>query len=56
MLEISLSLHLLVAHDLMLELQFQLKELNLLLVLLDFILQISNLMVLGRVAQNRWSH
>lgn len=56
MLEISSSLHLLVAHDLMLKLQLKFEELDFFLVLLDFILQISDLMVLGRVAQNSWPH
>ena len=56
MLKIPLSLHLLVTHDLVFELKLQLKQLNLLLVLLDLVLQVADLVVLGRVAQHCRSH
>ena len=56
MLKIPLSLHLLVTHDLVFELQLQLQQLDLFLVFLDFVLQVPDLVVLGRVAQHCRSH
>ena len=54
--KISLLLHLLVAHDLVLELQLQFQEFNLLLVLLNLVLQSTNGFLLTRIAHHSLAH
>lgn len=53
---VSVALHILIAHDLVLELQLQLQELDFFLILFDLVLEITDLAFLAAAAEDGWTH